>query len=223
MLDNLTPGTDQLSNASIAAAEETLRIDRSAARAGQLTDAAIDAVPHAKIAAVTARSEAAPPESASTLTARSILPRWFSPTVSSGGGAGRCVKVACTGNGALWIPAAAFPQNFDFLRARIQREGRSIRALNASADGVLLYAPGYEDDYTDRDAFFFTASNTPILTSVVPQVHGLYEQPAESVTAATATAQFHDVYYDYSLRPFNFPPWFFLAVPDRKSNRGICA
>jgi len=39
-------------------------------------------------------------------------------------------------------------------------------------------------------------------------VQGLFSQPAATTSSATATTEFHDVYFDWTLRPYNYPPWF---------------
>ena len=117
-------------------------------------------------------------------------------------------KVVYDKAGVLLVPQASLPAGFDVRRVNIQREGRALPALAAVDNTLLVYAPGYQDDYTRRDALFLRRTNKPSATGVVPHAQGLFDQPAALETPATVTMDYHDVYFDFSLRPFTFAPWF---------------
>src|SRR6185295_11660413 len=76
--------------------------------------------------------------------------------------------------------------------------------------GVVLYAPGYVDQYTDRDAFFMSANAAPTITPVQAQAHGLFNPGvvAQNVSGTTTSLEFRDVYFDWDLRPYDYPPYF---------------
>jgi len=140
-----------------------------------------------------------------------VLPRWFS--LSSGAVNPRgytAAKVVYTGSGVLRVPQSALPVGFDIRRVSIQREGRAVTALAVTTDALILYAPGYNDDYTDKDAFFLTASSAPTLAGSQTTATGLFGGASSvlNTVSATATAEYHDVYFDWSLRPYTYPPWF---------------
>ena len=108
------------------------------------------------------------------------------------------------------------PAGFDPGRVRITRGGRVVPALAATADGLILFGPGYADDYTDKDAFFVTATGAagaspagvPRAGAPVAPLTGLFSLPATTVAPDSVTAEFHDVYFDWSLRPYDMAPWF---------------
>ncbi len=81
----------------------------------------------------------------------SVAARWFS-TAPLGTAAYTAAKVVYVAPGILLIPQSALPAGFDINHVTLQREGRSITALAVTPEGILIYAPGYQDDYTDKDA-----------------------------------------------------------------------
>jgi hypothetical protein len=77
---------------------------------------------------------------------------------------------------------------------------------------VALWAPGYEDEYTDVDAFFLVPSLLPTSALVQGAAHNLFLKTVVPATGHTGVAetQFHDVYYDWynGVRPYDYAPWF---------------
>ena len=105
---------------------------------------------------------------------------------------------------------ALLPAGFDIRHCVLQREGRTLIPL-ALADGALIvFAAGYQDEYTGRDALFVRNTSAPTAAGHVPLIEGLFDaaQPVERTTAAVARLDFHDVYFDFGLRPYSFTPWF---------------
>ena len=155
-------------------------------------------------------SRAASPEksSAPTVSAQTnyvLAPRWFTPSNIS---SSDVAKVVYQQPGVLKVPPEALPAGFDLNRLRVTREGMAVPALAANASGLCLYAPGYSDDYTDKDAFFLSRASQPaaVVQPVTP--HGLFDALAANTSTSNATVSFHDVYFDWGLRPYTYPPWF---------------
>ena len=158
-------------------------------------------------------SRAIPPEGGTTNSAAAA--RWFtsSPASSSSYTA---AKVVYDKSGVLAIPQSSLPASgtgtagFDISRLNILREGRALPAL-AIQNGVLyVYAPGYSDDYTDKDALFLRAGSTPTAAGQPALAQNLFTSasPVSTTTPASVTSTFHDVYFDFNLRPYSFAPWF---------------
>ncbi len=138
----------------------------------------------------------------------SVVPRFFtSSTLTSNYMA---AKVSYSAPGVLLVHQADLPNGFDISHVVIQREGITQTALAITPDGLLIYGPGYQDDYTGSDAFFLRVSNAPTSAGIPAQVPGLFTgtQAVNTDTPASATVEYHDVYFDYTLRPYSFPPWF---------------
>lgn len=134
--------------------------------------------------------------------------RWF----SSGSGASTftAAKVTYRDSGVLLIPQAALPAGFDINHVAIQRESRALNALAVTPAGLLVYAPGYNDQYTDVDALFLRRTSNVTSAGHESTASGLFNStlPVNVSTPATATKDFHDVYFDFNVRPFTFEPWF---------------
>ncbi len=143
-----------------------------------------------------------------TLPASAAVPR-FAPSTSSAGSQ-IAAKVVYASSGVLLVPNTMLPAGFNVNKLRIQREGITLTALAVTPNGLLLYGPGYSDDYTDKDVFFLNASTgaTPAGTQTTAQ--GLFDagNTAQTTAGDSATTQFRDVYFDYSMRPYNYPPYF---------------
>ncbi len=94
----------------------------------------------------------------------------------------------------------------------IRREGLGVSALAVTPDGLLLYAPGYTDDYTDKDVYFLRRTNSATSAGAPTGAQGLFDstQTVNTETPASVTVDYHDVYFDYNtaFRPFTFAPWF---------------
>ncbi len=139
--------------------------------------------------------------------------RWFSAAHTNAPASRDSVKVLYTQPGVMLIPQSSLPAGFDISRLSVRREDRLISPLALTPRGLLLYGPGYSDDYTDKDALFLFRSSAPTAANTIsapPEVTGLFASalPLSDTTSATALAEFHDVYFDYNYRPYNFPPWF---------------
>ncbi|HLX64168.1 MAG TPA: C25 family cysteine peptidase [Planctomycetota bacterium] len=140
-----------------------------------------------------------------------ISARWFTAQ-SAGVGAGSftAAKVVYGDGGVLLIPQANLPAGFDPRHVALLREGRALTALALNANGLLIYGPGYQDDYTNEDAIFLRAIAGPTAAGAVLHAQGLFDANVTAAASAPAsvTAAYHDVYFDYNYRPFTFAPWF---------------
>ncbi len=154
--------------------------------------------------------------SAKTATSReasalnpSVAARWFSAGVTAASTT-TAAKVQYVQPGVLAIPQASLPAGFDVHRAAIQREGRALPILALQDDTLFVYAPGYSDDYTGTDALFARGTSAATAAGSVAHAIGLFagSQPVNTDSPASATASYHDVYFDYNLRPYTFAPWF---------------
>src|SRR5205085_11846158 len=76
-------------------------------------------------------------------------------------------KVVYETPGVLWIPNSMLPAGFDARRVAILREGRVLTALAVTADGVLVYVPGYSDNYTDKDTLLLRGPGAPTAAGTV--------------------------------------------------------
>ncbi|HLX62940.1 MAG TPA: kelch repeat-containing protein [Planctomycetota bacterium] len=136
--------------------------------------------------------------------------RWFSQTSPNRTASFNAVKVVYDTPGVLRVPQSSLPVGFDIRHVSIQREGRSVTALAVTNDSLILFGPGYQDDYTDKDAFFLRAIPGNTAAGRLSSATGLFAsaQPVYAESPASVTASYHDVYYDYNYRPYDFPPWF---------------
>ncbi len=136
--------------------------------------------------------------------------RWFSAASPSTATSFNANKVIYNNSGVLKIPQSMLSAGFDLRHVSLQREGRSVTALALTPDGLVVFGQGYSDDYTDKDAIFLRSINAPTAAGVAARAQGLFAstQPVNVESPATATADYHDVYFDYNLRPYTFPPWF---------------
>ena len=139
----------------------------------------------------------------------SVAARWFTPARATGTTTS-AVKIVYSTPGVLAITQASLPNGFNIGHVSITREGKPVPALAIKNGTLYVYAPGYADDYTDKDALFLRkiAGNTAVSANTTAA--GLYGQPANTSAPATVTATYHDVYFDFStnFRPYNYPPWF---------------
>ncbi len=135
--------------------------------------------------------------------------RWFTGGGSRAGGF-TGMKVSYSQPGVLKIPAAMLPNGFDVEHLSLQREGRSLNALSVTADGLVVFGPGYSDEYTRRDALFLRRSSSATLVSPIPQIQDLFSstQPVNVTSPASTSIEFHDVYFDFDLHPYTVAPWF---------------
>lgn len=140
--------------------------------------------------------------------AQRMAVRWFSHANSSAAASHAALKVTYREPGVMLIPRASFPVGFDPEHVVVQREGRTIAPLAVTPEGLLVYGPGYRDEYTDRDALFLRRSASATNVSQPSAVSGLFDAQPHSTTPATVKAEFHDVYFDYNFRPFASAPWF---------------
>ncbi|HLX60677.1 MAG TPA: C25 family cysteine peptidase [Planctomycetota bacterium] len=135
--------------------------------------------------------------------------RWFS-TGTSKPASYTGAKVVYNAPGVLLIPQAMLPAGFNAKHLSIVREGVSMTALAVTSDGLVVFAPGYQDDYTDKDAIFLRNTSGATAAGQIPHANGLFAgtQAVNTQTPAAVTSTYHDVYFDFSLRPFTFAPWF---------------
>jgi hypothetical protein len=147
-----------------------------------------------------------------TLTAQATATagaRWFT-NASSTAGTFTGAKVVYSKAGLLLIPQRMLPAGFNANRVSITREGRAVTALAVTADGVLVFGQGYQDDYTDKDALFLRRSGTATVAGQVTHAQGLFAgtQTVNVDSPASVMTDYHEVYFDFSLRPYSFAPWF---------------
>src|SRR5207249_1225624 len=100
--------------------------------------------------------------------------RWFS--------AGKAAASSFTANkivydkpGVMLIPQAMLSPGFDVNHVSIQREGRSLSALALVPGGLLVYAAGYQDEYTDKDALFLRRIAGGTLAGQARSASGLFQ------------------------------------------------
>jgi len=146
-----------------------------------------------------------------TATGLNDAPRMLSSVRSAASTTtGETAKVVYQNAGVLRVPQSSLPPGFVVGKLTATREGRTLTALAITNDALFLYAPGYSDEYTDKDAIFLTRSNkaTPVVKTSTAA--GLFDNPTVpvSTTRASVTSEYHDVYFDWALRPFSYPPWF---------------
>ncbi len=136
--------------------------------------------------------------------------RWFSSAKTGGASAFNAAKLVYEKSGVLFVPQAALPAGYDAQHVAVQREGRGVTALAATPGGLLLYGRGYQDDYTNKDAFFLRRTAAATSAGSVAPAKGLFSSsmPLYVSTRNVVTAEFNDVYFDFDLRPYNYAPWF---------------
>ncbi len=141
----------------------------------------------------------------------SVAARWFSGA-STAASSFTAAKVLYSTPGVLLIPTAMIPAGFDVGHVSIQREGVALTALARTPAGLVVYAQGYQDDYTDKDTLFLRNTSAATAAGSVTHASGLFSSnaPVNTDTPASVTANYHDVYYDYNVafHPFTFTPWF---------------
>jgi len=135
--------------------------------------------------------------------------RWFSAKVSRASSY-TAAKVLYDRSGVIRIPQSSLPAGFDVRNVSVQRGGRAVTPLAVRADALILYGAGYEDDYTNKDVFFLRKTSAPTLSGGTLHAQGLFSstQPVNVTTPATVTTSYHDVYFDFDLRPYDYAPWF---------------
>ena len=198
-------------NATAARKNEQPMLARDA-QGSLLKAAAVRAIPYGRAEMPAKGSDAvsrAVTQSVAKFNA-SVAVRWFSQTPPNRTASYTAVKVVYDLPGVLRIPQSSLPAGFDTHRVSIQREGRSVKALAVTHDALILFGPGYQDDYTDNDAFFLRAIPGNTAAGRASSAAGLFAsaQPVSVDSPASVTTSYHDVYYDYNYRPYNFPPWF---------------
>jgi len=136
--------------------------------------------------------------------------RWFSAKTPSTVSSYTAAKIVYSTPGVLLIPQSMLPAGFDANHVAIQREGRALTALAKTSAGLLVFGEGYQDDYTDKDALFLRSIGGATAAGTLSQTSGLFTStlPVNTQAPMTASAEFHDVYFDFNLRPYNYPPWF---------------
>jgi autotransporter-associated beta strand protein len=144
----------------------------------------------------------------SALNAPAVLPRSIPRPSSSG--SRTAAKAEYVNPGVLLVPRNQLPIGMNASKLSITREGRPVTALALTSAGVLLYGPGYEDQYTNKDAFFLSPTGGATAAGTVLNAQGLFNgaNAVRSVTLSSTTEQYHDMYFDWSLRPYDYPPYF---------------
>ncbi|GMV80907.1 MAG: hypothetical protein AMXMBFR7_20910 [Planctomycetota bacterium] len=121
-------------------------------------------------------------------------------------------KAVTQGRGVVLIPPASLPLGYSAEHLRVWYEGRPYRplALDADTGALALYATGYTDAYTERDAFFLEAIAGRTSTGKVLQARGLFQSAQTPATVADGHAEleFHEVYFQFNRKPRTFRPYF---------------
>jgi len=129
-------------------------------------------------------------------------------TVSNHTPVDNALKIVYQPAGVLLVPNEQL-NGYNPNNVMITRGGVQAGALGRSANGLLLYGPGYEDAYTNRDVFFLRKQMNQ--TQVLPPVPAasLKGTPVTSLQSRETT-YFRDVFYNFGLRPEenNYPPWY---------------
>ncbi len=150
------------------------------------------------------------PRAAPQFAAPAVSARFFT---SSNPGTARsysAAKVVYSAPGVLKIPQAMLPAGFDIRHSVVQREGLTLVPLALTADALVVFGAGYQDDYTDKDALFVRSINTQTAAGIESHAQGLFDGTVSvnESTPASVTADYLDVYFDYNYRPYTFAPWF---------------
>ncbi|MCZ7644664.1 MAG: C25 family cysteine peptidase [Planctomycetota bacterium] len=118
-------------------------------------------------------------------------------------------KLVSTGRGVLRVDQAALPAGYDVARLDVRYEGRRMRALALEGDALYLYAQGYEDAYTDRDAYFLRAG-ARTRAGRAPSARGLFSsnRPAQGAAGGHAQLEFDAVYFSFGSQPVVNRPYF---------------
>ncbi len=157
-----------------------------------------------------AGSRAADPSSTAAAAQLTVAARFFTSANSSAATSYVAAKVLYSNPGVLLIPQSTLPAGFDINHVSLQREGRSLTPLALTPAGLLVYAQGYQDDYTDKDAIFLRRIAGATQAGMPATAAGLFSSSmTPNVTSpATVTTDYHDVYFDFSMRPYTYAPWF---------------
>ncbi|MEI6235469.1 MAG: C25 family cysteine peptidase [Planctomycetota bacterium] len=157
------------------------------------------------VAAATTSATLAAPSSAGIMGIR-----WFSNGAVGGSTTFSAAKVRYSTPGLMLIPQASMPAGYDLKRVSVQREGRKLTPLATTDAGLLVYGPGYKDDYTNMDVLFVRRTGAATVAGTPTTATGLFasSMPVNVTSPASVTAEYHDVYFDYNLRPYTFAPWF---------------
>ena len=177
--------------------------------AASIRELSRDSVPSNSVAPVATNSSAAQQTGAAVPPSAAVAARWFSASVSKAGSY-TGAKIVYSTPGVLKIPTSMLPAGFNPNHVSIAREGRAQTALALASDGLVLFGQGYQDDYTDKDAIFLRNSSAATPAGQLLHAQGLFSgiKTVNVDSPASATASYHDVYYDFNYRPYSFPPWF---------------
>lgn len=162
-------------------------------------------IPHNSLSAPTLQPTSSPPS-----VHRTAAVRWLTASRPTTSATSSAVKITYDKGGILRIPQSVLPAGFDINHISLEREGRPQQALALLPDAMLVYSSGYRDDYTNRDALFLRRIAGTTRHGEASAASGLFTniQFATVTTPATVTNEYHDVYFDFNQRPYNFPPWF---------------
>lgn len=120
-------------------------------------------------------------------------------------------KLVTSGRGVLLIRQADLPGGYTLAGSQLWYEGRPCKALayDADRDAWAVYAPGYTDDYTDRDAYFLRAGKRTA-AGKAPAAKNLFRDGLTAFTTAPARseARFEDLYFQFNRKPRIFRPYF---------------
>jgi len=85
----------------------------------------------------------------------------------------------------------------------------------------VVFVPGFQNEYTDKDALFLRKVAGATQAGQALQAQGLFSgtQPVNVQSPASVSVDYHDVYYDFNLRPYTFAPWFSLTRDRRQTRR----
>ena len=140
-----------------------------------------------------------------------IMPRMFgSRGLPFGKSSSVGAKVVYKGSGVLTVPQSSLPPGLSVGALKIQREDSVLSALANTGDVLILFGAGYTDEYTDKDAIFLARSGAQKPVSTPTPAQGLFDASISVATTVLdhAIFEYHDVYFDWKLRPYSYPPWF---------------
>jgi hypothetical protein len=135
--------------------------------------------------------------------------RWFTSTASRAGSYSGA-KVVYHAPGVMLIPQSMLPAGYNAEHLSITREGRALTALATTGNGLVVFAQGYQDDYTNKDVLFLRRISGTTTAGKATHALGLFAStmPVNAQSPASVTSEYHDVYFDFSIRPYSITPWF---------------
>ncbi|MCZ7646853.1 MAG: C25 family cysteine peptidase [Planctomycetota bacterium] len=204
----------------VAAGFEALRHERVVAdlrRVGRdLQTANVEVLAEARAAGSETATAGASSRDADTPAAASDLPGYSAEVLSTKfvrppSNGYDAAKALARGKGVLLLEQDDLPAGYDLGKLKPLYEGRNLRALaTTDAGGLVFYAPGYEDAYTDKDAWMLQSTRGRTSAGRELKARNLFRPGRMAATAAPAHAslRLEQVYFAFSKKPLVYQPYF---------------